>query len=65
MIMLDTQQKTEDAHLVDPVKVLSMLRRRNIITTRPDEAARCCGLERDADGFCRNREYHPIYVGTF
>lgn len=42
---------------------LTMLERRRVITTDPADARRCCGMERDEDGFCSSRPYHPIYVG--
>lgn len=39
-----------------------MLVRRGIVTTDLADAERCCGWERDADGFCQHRSHHPIYV---
>lgn len=42
--------------------LIEMLERREIITTNPDHAATCCGMARDSDGFCQNRNYHSIYV---
>lgn len=38
------------------------LERRGHVTTNPHEAGTCCGMERDDDGFCRHRDWHPIYV---
>lgn len=46
----------------DILSVLATLERREIITTNPDEAEKCCGLDRDEDGFCQHREGHPIFV---
>lgn len=43
---------------------LAMLERREVITTDPAEAADCCGMPRDEDGFCIHRPGHPIYVDT-
>lgn len=43
-------------------KMFETLERRGVITTDPDKRERCCGLTRDEDGFCRHREYHPVYV---
>lgn len=45
-----------------PLKLLAMLERREVITTDPAAAEACCGLPRDADGFCSLRPGHPIYV---
>lgn len=42
--------------------LLTMLERRGVVTTDVREARKCCGIERDEDGFCRHREYHPIFV---
>lgn len=47
-----------------PDEILEALERRGLITTDPNEAERCCGGKRDADGFCRYREYHPVYIET-
>lgn len=41
---------------------LIMLERRGIITTDKTEADDCCGIPRDADGFCIHRPHHQIYV---
>lgn len=41
--------------------VLDMLKRRGVITRDPNKE-KCCGLERDEDGFCVHRPGHPIYV---
>jgi hypothetical protein len=46
----------------DCVDLIERLVRRNIVTTEPAEAATCCGLPRDEDGFCTHRPGHPIYV---
>lgn len=43
-------------------KTLAALERREVITTDPEQAEKCCGIKRDEDGFCQFREYHPIYV---
>lgn len=43
-------------------EALAMLERREVITTDPAEAGTCCGLPRDADGFCVHRPNHPVYV---
>jgi hypothetical protein len=43
-------------------EILSMLRRRGVVTTDPAERDECCGLPRDEDGFCVHRPGHPIYV---
>lgn len=43
-------------------RFVAMLERRGIVTTDPDEAEKCCGIQRDDDGFCQHRPYHPIYV---
>lgn len=40
---------------------LDSMQRRGVITTNPDDAAECCGLERDDDGFCVYHPGHPIY----
>src|SRR5579885_3682818 len=40
----------------------TMLERRGVITTDPERQHECCGLPRDADGFCSYRPGHPIYV---
>lgn len=45
-------------------KFHATLGRRGIITTNPDEAETCCGIPRDADGFCQHRPGHPIYVAS-
>lgn len=45
-------------------KALEALERRDVITTDPEEAEKCCGIERDEDGFCIHRPGHPVYVGT-
>lgn len=44
------------------LQFLAMLERREIITTDPAEAERCCGIPRDDDGFCDHRPGHRIYV---
>jgi hypothetical protein len=44
--------------------LLTILERREIITTDPEEKEKCCGMPRDEDGFCKHRPYHPIYVET-
>lgn len=41
---------------------LAALERREVITTDPEKAAECCGIERDEDGFCQHRPAHPVYV---
>ena len=41
---------------------LATLERRDVITTDPADRDKCCGIERDADGFCQYRPGHPIYV---
>lgn len=41
---------------------LAILVRRGVVTTDPDGASECCGMPRDADGFCQHRPEHPIYV---
>lgn len=41
---------------------LAALERREVITTDPEQAAECCGLDRDEDGFCQHRPGHPVYV---
>lgn len=43
-------------------QLVVMLELRGVVTTDPSEAAECCGIPRDDDGFCRHRPYHPIYV---
>lgn len=48
----------------DILQALAMLQRREVITTDPDEAAECCGIPRDDDGFCVHRPGHPIYVSV-
>ena len=54
----------EDARLIGAlVGTLEMLERRDVITTDPAQAEKCCGIERDDDGFCWNKPGHPIYVG--
>ncbi len=42
--------------------MLETLERREVITTDPTEADKCCGMARDDDGFCVHRPYHPVYV---
>ena len=42
-------------------ETLAMLERREVITMNPDNK-QCCELDRDEDGFCQHRGYHPIYV---
>ncbi len=44
------------------LQLLAMLERREVVTVDPAEAALCCGLDRDEDGFCQHRPGHPIYV---
>lgn len=44
------------------IKMLERLERRAVITTNPEDADKCCGIERDDDGFCQHRNHHPIYV---
>jgi hypothetical protein len=41
---------------------LSALVRRGVVTTDPANAAECCGMPRDEDGFCVYRPGHPIFV---
>lgn len=41
---------------------LDMLERRRVITTAERDRYECCGLDRDADGFCVHRRHHPIFV---
>lgn len=45
------------------LQALEALERRGVITTRPENAKECCGIERDEDGFCVQRPGHPVYVG--
>lgn len=45
------------------IRGLGALEKRDVITTDPEEAEKCCGIERDEDGFCQHRPGHPIYVG--
>lgn len=47
-----------------PQNVLDALVRSGVVTLDPDKEETCCGLQRDADGFCTYRPGHPIYVGT-
>lgn len=42
--------------------VIATLEKRKLVTTDPSEAATCCGIVRDEDGFCRHRPYHPVFV---
>lgn len=44
------------------MEVIERLERLDVITTRPENADKCCGLPRGEDGQCINRPYHPIYV---
>jgi len=44
------------------LQALAALERRNVITTDPNEADTCCGIERDEDGFCQHRPGHPVYI---
>lgn len=41
---------------------LAALIKRGVITVDDSLAKECCGIERDADGFCVHRPHHPIYV---
>lgn len=43
-------------------ELIEMLERRGVVITNPDDAAECCGMPRDEDGFCTYRPGHPIYV---
>lgn len=45
-------------------RIIDVLERRHVITTDPCEADECCGLERDADGFCVYRPAHPVFVNA-
>jgi hypothetical protein len=51
------------ADLASVLASLERLERRGVITTKPEDAAKCCGLTRDRDGCCRHRPGHPAYVG--
>jgi hypothetical protein len=42
--------------------VLDHLEHIDVITTRPEQAAECCGLPRDEEGRCFHRPGHPVYV---
>lgn len=44
--------------------VLARLEERGVITTDPTQAGQCCGLDRDAAGFCVHRPHHPIYMSA-
>jgi hypothetical protein len=43
-------------------RVIEMLERRGVVTTKPEDRDECCGLPRDEDGFCVHRPGHSIYV---
>lgn len=43
-------------------RAIVKLERRGVVTTQPEDADSCCGLERDEDGFCVHRSGHPVYV---
>lgn len=45
------------------LQALAKLERREVITTDVSVKDECCGVPRDEDGFCKHRDYHPIYVG--
>lgn len=47
---------------VHPAEALIDLEKRGAITTLPSDRQQCCGIDRDPDGFCQHRSYHPIYV---
>lgn len=57
-------QANEDAlaQMFTGLAALVALERRGVVTFDKTQADTCCGTERDADGFCRHREYHPIYI---
>ena len=42
--------------------VLGPLEDAGVITLDPDQAEKCCGIERDQIGRCQHRPHHPIYV---
>ena len=44
------------------VDAIATLRRRGVVTTNPEDAAECCGIPRDADGFCILRPGHPVFI---
>lgn len=46
------------SHFLD---ILLHLEKIGVITTDPRNIM-CCGLDRDDDGRCVHRPYHPVYV---
>lgn len=57
----------EDAsyeQMLTALAALVTLERRGVVTFDKTQADTCCGIKRDADGFCHYRPYHPIYVDT-
>lgn len=51
-----------DAVTAVPHGALAALERRGVITIDVAEAATCCGIERDGDGFCQHRPGHRVFV---
>ena len=49
---------------MSPLQIFAMLERRGVIVTSGD-SQKCCGADRDGDGFCIHRPSHPIFVEVF
>ena len=44
---------------------VTALVRRGLVTVDEQDAEACCGIIRDADGFCSYRPSHPVYVRSW